>query len=379
VNKKEEKKMRRFQRALIMSGCLMVSVMFLSTNIYAYTHPFHMGVADLTVRMMGKKNEYAWLNDKKTMQNILDGSIQPDKDRGHKFWLNPDHKHNPKMVTENYTDSIKRFETHAKKKNCLEAQRDGSRIMAKAFHFYADQSEPTLDLNKFKSLMGQYPRQFAENAERKVKVYFDNRTQISNLRKFEDRVLQHMMIYKRDGFTPRSEAQVGTVINNLETELRNKVNSELSKAEALIKKLATEVKDKIQAERLKNTIKAEAKKQIMLAYDEYIERVVALQNITIELFHKEVASYRKACEQSTIPPSGTPGVGRHPMTGQPITVRQPPRCERVCVQWTEKWLNVSDGRHSLCEGGVPRPPGPGLRPPKCELARYCVKSETRCK
>jgi hypothetical protein len=57
----------------------------------------------------------------------------------------------------------------------------------------------------------------------------------------------------------------------------------------------------------------------------------------------------------------------------------PPKCQKVCVQEQVVWLNVSDGRHSLCAGGVARPPGPGLPPPKCERTVRCIKSETRCR
>lgn len=62
--------------------------------------------------------------------------------------------------------------------------------------------------------------------------------------------------------------------------------------------------------------------------------------------------------------------------------QQPPapraNCRRVCVEQKIEWHNVSDGRHGLCAGGVPRPPGPGLAPPKCEKAVSCVREEVRC-
>lgn len=63
----------------------------------------------------------------------------------------------------------------------------------------------------------------------------------------------------------------------------------------------------------------------------------------------------------------------------PHTATSSGACQRECIQWREVWKNVSDNRHSLCAGGVPKPPGPGMLPPKCELSRQCIKWETRCR
>lgn len=63
---------------------------------------------------------------------------------------------------------------------------------------------------------------------------------------------------------------------------------------------------------------------------------------------------------------------------QPINIPTR-RCQQVCVKQVVKWHNVSDGRHGLCEGGVPRSSGPGIKPPKCERVVKCEKSETRCR
>lgn len=81
--------------------------------------------------------------------------------------------------------------------------------------------------------------------------------------------------------------------------------------------------------------------------------------------------------QGMRPPSRTPPTATPSQTSRPPTpVRQ---CQDVCVEWKEGWNNVTDGRHSLCAGGVARPPGPGLRPPKCEHWKRCVRTERRCR
>ena len=80
--------------------------------------------------------------------------------------------------------------------------------------------------------------------------------------------------------------------------------------------------------------------------------------------------------------SGTQRNSNVPTTGQrpPSTSRQPSvSCRNVCVQQKVSWHNVSDGRHSLCAGGIPKAPGPGLQPPKCEKSVSCIKWQKICK
>jgi beta-lactam-binding protein with PASTA domain len=78
--------------------------------------------------------------------------------------------------------------------------------------------------------------------------------------------------------------------------------------------------------------------------------------------------------QPSVQPQPQPPQQTHP----PAPTASPP-CRKVCVQEEVIWLNVSDGRHSLCAGGVPRSPGPGLPPPKCERRVRCLKWETICR
>jgi tetratricopeptide (TPR) repeat protein len=89
---------------------------------------------------------------------------------------------------------------------------------------------------------------------------------------------------------------------------------------------------------------------------------------------------------ATMPPSRPPGPTVAPPPASPPQQTRPPaspasptRCQQVCVQEQVRWFNLSDGRHSLCAGGVARPPGPGLAPPRCQRSVQCVKWETRCR
>ncbi|MFH1079449.1 MAG: hypothetical protein V1766_04175 [Pseudomonadota bacterium] len=76
--------------------------------------------------------------------------------------------------------------------------------------------------------------------------------------------------------------------------------------------------------------------------------------------------------------SSTTQIQKPPVRSTTTTTAPTRRCQQVCVQKKVEWKNVSDGRHGLCAGGVPRPPGPGLRPPKCVRNEICTKWETRC-
>jgi beta-lactam-binding protein with PASTA domain len=106
--------------------------------------------------------------------------------------------------------------------------------------------------------------------------------------------------------------------------------------------------------------------------------------------YQSASNYLRNWEQQ-IQRSATQPVFQPPVQPQPQPPAQPqpqpPQqthpagspCRRVCVQEEVIWLNVSDGRHSLCAGGVPRSPGPGLPPPKCERRVRCIKWETICR
>jgi beta-lactam-binding protein with PASTA domain len=74
--------------------------------------------------------------------------------------------------------------------------------------------------------------------------------------------------------------------------------------------------------------------------------------------------------------TGTPS--RSSSTDSARSQRPSKKCRKVCIRKKVVWHNASDGRHSLCAGGIARPPGPGLRPPKCEKSVRCLEYQTRC-
>ena len=78
----------------------------------------------------------------------------------------------------------------------------------------------------------------------------------------------------------------------------------------------------------------------------------------------------------THPPAPTT---QPPQQTRPPAPTVPPPCQKVCVKEEVLWHNVTDGRHSLCAGGVARSPGPGIPPPKCVRSVRCLKWETRCR
>ncbi len=88
-------------------------------------------------------------------------------------------------------------------------------------------------------------------------------------------------------------------------------------------------------------------------------------------------SYSTSSRSSSRNSSGTPS--RSSSTGSTRSDKPSKKCRKVCIRKKILWLNVSDGRHSLCAGGIARPPGPGLRPPKCEKSVRCLEYKTRCK
>jgi hypothetical protein len=80
---------------------------------------------------------------------------------------------------------------------------------------------------------------------------------------------------------------------------------------------------------------------------------------------------------SSVDSSGTPS--RSSTTDSARSKRPSKKCRKVCIRKKVVWLNASDGRHGLCAGGIARPPGPGLRHPKCEKSVRCLEYKTRCK
>lgn len=87
-------------------------------------------------------------------------------------------------------------------------------------------------------------------------------------------------------------------------------------------------------------------------------------------------SYSTSSRSSSRDSSGTPS--RSSSTSSSRSHKPSKKCRKVCVRKKVLWLNESDGRHSLCAGGIARPPGPGLRPPKCVKSVRCLEYKMRC-
>ena len=87
-------------------------------------------------------------------------------------------------------------------------------------------------------------------------------------------------------------------------------------------------------------------------------------------------SYSTSSRSSSRDSTDTPS--RSSSTGSTRSDKPSKKCRKVCIRKKILWLNASDGRHSLCAGGIARPPGPGLRPPKCRKSVRCLEYKTHC-
>ncbi|MEJ2201782.1 MAG: PASTA domain-containing protein, partial [Desulfuromonadaceae bacterium] len=100
----------------------------------------------------------------------------------------------------------------------------------------------------------------------------------------------------------------------------------------------------------------------------------AMQGLFQSVQQQQQHSSHSGPTSNRVPPVTTPA----PTSSPSAPSRPQKNCQKVCVREKVVWKNISDGRDHLCAGGVPRPPGPGLKPPRCEKTVHCLQWETRC-
>jgi hypothetical protein len=331
---------------IILLACLM------DKELYGYNPSFHEMMADVTIEMMIVG--YPSL----PQQYLRSGSTQPDRDRK-KFQQTPnidiakvirdnkEHKRDTTRINRNYVAAIENYKRFAGGGKQGEGINQGMRILAKAFHYVSDQTEPE-ESRGFSNLMGREFRGIVQNmlqaimANDKAKKHFFDKVN---------------RLYQQYQFNPRDEKFVSKEITGIRGGLEEKIREILARPNLNRDKAIQKV----------------AKDDINRLIWDYLALIVAIQNLMLEQFVKETQ-----IESGAFPTPGPPVQPQPPQQTRPPTPTGPPPCQKVCVQEQVVWLNVTDGRHSLCAGGVARPPGPGLPPPKCERSVRCIKWETRC-
>jgi hypothetical protein len=246
----------------------------------AHTHPFHKGLARLSVVTAG--GYFPWL--RKSIDSLERGSTQPDFDRGFQVWENDKHKHDAGLVSQNFRNAVARFGEHAKLGDLDVAWSEGARILAKAFHYFADQSEPMFGRRalRFQAIMGASPRDVAD------------RTVAGALAgggkgEFRSAVDHYVRQYRLRGFTPTSAAAVAMTLQAVEDGLAKRVAQHLQEPHPLDQ--------------------AGARREIEAAYFQYVAQLVALQNVSVKLFDQEA--------RKLIP-------GEEPATRTSLTGPEPP-------------------------------------------------------
>jgi len=238
-------------------GFALLGTSLFPVSAGAHSHPFHDNIALISIGLM--EEEMPWLA--KVRDDILRGVKQPDFDRGFKFWENKKHKHDPSMATENFTESVDRYRMYAADNQVALAQSEGARILAKTFHFFADQSEGEYSRDNTALLVnatGAHPRPLEDRIAQEILA---NARTDSGFRALVDRM---ELRYRSKGFDPANAAKIGEILDAAEKELEKAVNAAVGKPAD------------------------EAKKDIEAAYREYIAKLVAMQNLTIRLFEKKV-------------------------------------------------------------------------------------------
>ncbi len=241
----------------------------------AHTHPFHKNLARASVVTAGGR--FPWLRN--SLGFLQDGSTKPDFERGLKVWENKKHKHDAGLVADNYKNALARFGEHAKARDLDTAWSQGSRILAKAFHYYADQSEPMFGerVSRFRRIMRASPRDVADRTI--ARALADPRDP-----KFKSAVEHYVLQFRARGFSPKNAGEVGVVLQNIESALAKRVVPHLGKPP--------------------HPDPEGARREIETAYRMYVAELVALQNITIELFDSEARKLIPGEE----PPAALPGM-----------------------------------------------------------------------
>jgi len=235
-----------FAVGIILLACLM------DKELYGYDPLFHEMMADATFEMMLRR--YPNL----PQQYLRSGSTQPDRDRK-AFQQTPnirldkvindnkEHKRDTTRISRNYIEAIDRYKELARENKRGEGINQGMRILAKAFHYVNDQTEPDTGSN-FSNLMGGNFRGVTQKLLRGIMA---NNQSKNNFFYVVEGVAQR---YK---FNPRDKAFVGRAIpairNDLQTRLAN----------------------------------AKTTDEINMTILIYLEQIVAIQNLMLEQFVKE--------------------------------------------------------------------------------------------
>ena len=140
---------------------LVLLVCFMDKELYGYDKEFHESIVDVTFEMMSPKYRYL------PREYLKEGSTQPDKDRekiGAKLDPsdNKKHKRDTTRINDNLVNAIDRYKQHEGRSNPEEGLNQGARILAKAFHYVSDQTEPDTGRD-FSKLMGGGFRGIVQN------------------------------------------------------------------------------------------------------------------------------------------------------------------------------------------------------------------------
>ncbi|OGP53533.1 MAG: hypothetical protein A2Y65_11975 [Deltaproteobacteria bacterium RBG_13_52_11] len=236
-----------FALGIILLACLM------DKELYGYDPLFHEKIVDVTIEMM--IGRYPNL----PQQYLRSGSTQPDRDRK-EFQQTPninlakvindnkEHKRDTTRITRNYGAAIENYKKLAAGGKREEGINQGMRILAKAFHYVSDQTEPDTGRG-FSNLMGGNFREVTQEILRGIMA---NDQSKNNFFYVVERITQ---TYK---FNPKDKAFVGREI----PAIRNDLQTRLANAKTI--------------------------NEINMIILIYLEQIVAIQNLMLEQFVKEM-------------------------------------------------------------------------------------------
>src|SRR4030042_1989287 len=130
-----------FAAGIILLACLM------DKELYGYEAAFHEMAADATFEMMSQR--YPNL----PQQYLRSGCTEPDRDRKRLQQTpnirldkvikdNKEHKRDTTRINRNYSNAVENYKRFAAKGKQGEGINQGMRILANAFHYVSDQTEP---------------------------------------------------------------------------------------------------------------------------------------------------------------------------------------------------------------------------------------------